>query len=45
VALAAVNSTVSLYYYLRIVRQMYIEPDDAGATPLTIFPPWGSRWR
>ena len=26
VALAAVNSTISLYYYLRIVRQMYIEP-------------------
>ncbi|MEW6750347.1 MAG: NADH-quinone oxidoreductase subunit N [Candidatus Latescibacterota bacterium] len=26
VAVAAVNSTVSLYYYLRIVRQMYIEP-------------------
>ena len=26
VALAALNSTVSLYYYLRIIRQMYIEP-------------------
>jgi NADH-quinone oxidoreductase subunit N len=26
VALAAVNSTVSLYYYLRIVREMYIAP-------------------
>lgn len=26
VAVAAVNSTVSLYYYLRIVREMYIEP-------------------
>ena len=25
VAVAAVNSTISLYYYLRIVRQMYIE--------------------
>jgi len=25
VTLAAVNSTISLYYYLRIVRQMYIE--------------------
>ncbi len=26
VAVAAINSTVSLYYYLRIVRQIYIEP-------------------
>jgi NADH-quinone oxidoreductase subunit N len=26
VALAAVNSTISLYYYLRVIRQMYIEP-------------------
>lgn len=26
VTLAAVNSTISLYYYLKIVRQMYIEP-------------------
>ena len=26
VTLAALNSTVSLYYYLKIVRQMYIEP-------------------
>jgi NADH-quinone oxidoreductase subunit N len=26
VAVAAINSTVSLYYYLRIVREMYIEP-------------------
>ena len=38
VALAAVNSTVSLYYYLRIVRQMYIEPAVEGAKPLVIFP-------
>jgi NADH-quinone oxidoreductase subunit N len=29
VALAAVNSTISLYYYLRVVRQMYIEPADS----------------
>ncbi len=37
VAVAAVNSTVSLYYYLRIVRQMYIEPtyDDARPLPIT----------
>ncbi len=27
VLLAAVNSTISLYYYLRIVRQMFIEVD------------------
>lgn len=26
VAVAAVNSTISLYYYLRVIRQMYIEP-------------------
>ncbi len=30
VAVAAVNSTISLYYYLRVVRQMYIEPADAA---------------
>ena len=36
VAVAAVNSTISLYYYLRIVRQMYIEPcfdDDDAIRP------------
>lgn len=32
VAVAAVNSTISLYYYLRIVRQMYIE--DPGPPSL-----------
>lgn len=30
VAVAAVNSTISLYYYLRVVRQMYIEPPLEG---------------
>lgn len=30
VAVAAVNSTISLYYYLRVVRQMYIEPVPQG---------------
>ncbi len=37
VAVAAVNSTVSLYYYLRVVRQMYIEPvyPDAQTIPVT----------
>ncbi len=34
VAVAAINSTISLYYYLRIVRQMYIEPVYEGATRL-----------
>jgi len=34
VAVAAVNSTISLYYYLRIVRQMYIEPTFEGAGPV-----------
>ncbi|MEI6970967.1 MAG: NADH-quinone oxidoreductase subunit N [bacterium] len=38
VAVAAVNSTISLYYYLRIVRQMYIEPAVAGATALRVTP-------
>lgn len=33
VAVAAVNSTISLYYYLRVVRQMYIEPADKEAQP------------
>jgi NADH-quinone oxidoreductase subunit N len=36
VAVAAVNSTVSLYYYLRIVRQMYIEPTFDGAANLRV---------
>ncbi|OFZ17821.1 MAG: hypothetical protein A2X94_04440 [Bdellovibrionales bacterium GWB1_55_8] len=37
VTLAAVNSTISLYYYLRIIRQMYIEPavEGDGAVPVT----------
>lgn len=35
VAVAAINSTVSLYYYLRLIRQMYIEPaDDKNGTGL-----------
>ena len=34
VGVATVNSTVSLYYYLRIVRQMYIESPADGALPL-----------
>ena len=34
VGVAAVNSTISLYYYLRIVRQMYIEAPAEGAKPL-----------
>ncbi|MGK5087694.1 NADH-quinone oxidoreductase subunit N [Bdellovibrionota bacterium FG-2] len=38
VAVAAVNSTISLYYYLRIVRQMYIEPPLAGAKALEASP-------
>lgn len=38
VAVAAVNSTVSLYYYLQIVRQMYVEPADAEARPLSLTP-------
>jgi NADH-quinone oxidoreductase subunit N len=38
VGLAAVNTTISLYYYLRIVRQMYIEEPLPGARPL-VAPP------
>lgn len=34
VVVAAVNSTISLYYYLRIVRQMYIEPGVEGDTAI-----------
>ncbi|QEG01976.1 NADH-quinone oxidoreductase subunit N [Stieleria maiorica] len=34
VALAAINSTISLYYYLRIVRQMYIEPGFEDDPPI-----------
>jgi NADH-quinone oxidoreductase subunit N len=36
VAVAAVNSTISLYYYLRVVRQMYIEPPYENAKKLPI---------
>lgn len=36
VAVAAVNSTISLYYYLRVVRQMYIEPPHENAKILPI---------
>ncbi len=38
VAVAAVNSTISLFYYLRIVRQMYIEPVNEGAETLPVSP-------
>lgn len=38
VAVAAINSTVSLYYYLRVVRQMYIEPPEENAPRLTASP-------
>jgi NADH-quinone oxidoreductase subunit N len=39
VAVAAVNSTISLYYYLRVVRQMYIEPPLEGEVgPIRVTP-------
>ncbi len=41
VAVAAVNSTVSLYYYLQIIRQMYIEAPDKDARPLLMTPTLG----
>ncbi len=43
VALAILASLVSLYYYLGIVRQMYIESDgDAASTP-RLRTPWADR--
>ena len=36
VAVAAVNSTISLYYYLRVVRQMYIEAPYENAKTLPV---------
>lgn len=41
VAVAAVNSTISLYYYLRVVRQMYIEPPYEEEEPLRVSPMLG----
>lgn len=41
VAVAAVNSTISLYYYLRIIRQMYIEDAGSEARPLPVSPVLG----
>jgi len=38
VAVAALNSTISLYYYLRIVRAMYIEPPDEKSYRLQVSP-------
>ncbi len=38
VAVGAVNSTISLYYYLRVVRQMYIEDPFEGAKSLPVSP-------
>jgi NADH-quinone oxidoreductase subunit N len=37
-----VNSTISLYYYLRIVKQMYIEPLPEEDRPLTMSGPVAS---
>lgn len=36
VAVAALNATVSLFYYLRVVRAMYIEPPDPSAPRLVV---------
>ena len=41
VLVAAVNSTVSLYYYLTVIRWMYIEKPKGDVTPVPSFPvPW-----
>lgn len=42
VAVAAVNSCISLYYYLRVVREMYIEPLPAGNERLPVSPILGT---
>ena len=42
VAIAAVNSTISLYYYLRIVRQMYMESAPENARSLKVSPLMGT---
>lgn len=42
VAVAAINSTISLYYYLRIVRQMYIESSDETASFYPVSPVIGT---
>jgi NADH-quinone oxidoreductase subunit N len=39
VLLGALMSVVSLYYYLMVIRQMYILEDAADTRPLTISPP------
>jgi NADH-quinone oxidoreductase subunit N len=36
VIVAALNSVVSLYYYLLVLRRMYIAESPAGAGPLTV---------
>lgn len=36
VAVAAINSTISLYYYLRLVRQMYMEPNTLQPAPIKV---------
>jgi NADH-quinone oxidoreductase subunit N len=39
VLLGALMSVVSLYYYLMVIRQMYILEDSPNRSPLTINPP------
>jgi NADH-quinone oxidoreductase subunit N len=41
VVVAAVNSTISLYYYLRIVKEMYIEAPAPEARTLPVTPLMG----
>lgn len=41
VGVAAVNSTISLYYYLRVIRQMYMEPPLADDQPVPTTPLFG----
>jgi NADH-quinone oxidoreductase subunit N len=41
VAVAAVNSVIAAFYYLNVVRYMFLVPADENAGPIRISPPLG----
>jgi NADH-quinone oxidoreductase subunit N len=41
VAVAAVNSVIAAFYYLNVVRYMFLVPPDQNAGPIRISPPLG----
>jgi NADH-quinone oxidoreductase subunit N len=41
VAVAAVNSVIAAFYYLNVVRYMFLVPADESAGPIRISPPLG----